>query len=536
MGLSAIEGIIDMVKIGYNIRLGALRQQSEETQSYAKAIEAAFHLITTAPEMGINSESDVALIDEWAAALSPAEIVWRSHSPLEGDWSMYPSNDEIVKRWLTEERPDYIRDDPSYEPSLSGDDPSTNSRYVKSRADLLRKATAAGIKVAVGAFRVGTPHADLIANGTYDDLIRAVLEGGHYFSVHEYCPGIPGAGDVFPYEALLEPESVKSKMKDDDWPTDASYNLLRHSDHFVLRAREMGLADPQIIVTEAFIDLIPNAVDVLEQLQDKYGIPAYNKDLRGVLAWRMYYADAFPEKSFSDVITQLCKYIEEAVYHPDYIQGVCLFSLNWDEDTPEGHNFLNPFLDNFRKTGLPNLNQSDSILTAPPPKIPSAADTISTRSPEFWAKLKELAIAGSKDDFETETEQEIPNVDISEDSATDAVPIPEQVLAENGQDAVSEETEPVLRASSTIEIPAVAMESMGSRWQQGLFESEGVRVRVAPFTDAEPIGLIMGEINGEQHIGDIQSDGYTWRWVRYIHQGEMLEGYAASAFYEFKRS
>lgn len=533
-----------MGKIGYHIHLGGLGQQKEESQQNAKKADAPFHLLVTSPDNGIHTEEEIAVLDSWAKALSPAQIIWRSYSSLEGDWSMFPSNTEIVKHWLSEDRPQYIRDDPANEPALSGNDPDVNSHYVKSRADLLRKAAAVGIKVAVGAFKVGTPDADLIADGSYDDLIRAVIEGEHYFSVHEFCPGIPGAGDIFDYSELLEPDSVSKVMKANPWPTEASYRHLRHSDNFVLRARELGLADPQIIVTESFLDFIPDAHEVIEELQDKYGIPAYDKDLRGVLAWRMYYADTFPLKRFSDVLTQLCKYLDDNVYYPDYIRGVCLYSLNWDLDNPQAHNFLDPFLDDFRRNGLPNLSEAYSILTPPPSPPPSAADTISTRSPEFWAKIKELTV-----NKEHQEEMEDPlsldisenssideaQEDITEDSTADGIPevleqIPSSVLSES-----SDESNPAIRASSTVEIPAVTLSSLGgSRWQKGIFRSEGVRVRVAPFTDAEPIGLLSGEKRGEQHIGEIQSDGYTWRWIRFTDQDNVVEGYAASAFYDFK--
>lgn len=516
-----------MGKIGYHINLQGLRQQAEEVQQHAKDIGAPFHLIMTNPPNGINGDDEIANVDDWANAFQPAQIVWRTKSNVEGDWTVFASNEEIVKRWLDEDRPQYIRDDPFSEPSLVGNDPKANSRYVQSRTDLLRMAAIADIKVAVGAFRVGTPSHDLIADGTYDDLIRAVVEGGHYFSVHEYCPGIPGAGDVFPYENLLKPHRVIKNMKVEQWPSQVDYRLLRRSDHFVLRAREIGLSDPQIIVTESFIDLIPYAKEVLEQLKDKYGIPAYNKELGGVLAWRMYYADAFPEKPFSEVVTQLTKYMEENVYYPEYIKGVCLFSLDWEQDTPEAHNYLDAFLNDFRKNGLPNLANQESILELVLPKAPSDADTISTRSPEFWAELRDAVEELPFDNDEPN------NVDISEDSTADGIPVGVSSVSHDMRDDTTDKNA-VIRASSTVEIPAIALEQLGSRWQEGTFHSEGVRIRVAPFTDAEPLGLLSGERNGQQHVGDIQSDGYTWRWIRYVHHGNLIEGYAASAFYEFK--
>jgi hypothetical protein len=562
-----------MAKIGYNINLGGLRDQVKEAQSNAKVATAPFHLVMTAPANSINTQGDLEALDRWAEIVKPAQLVWRTYSKLESDWSIFPSNDEIVKRWVAENRPQYVRDDPSNEPSLGGTDRENNVRYVKSRTDLLRKAADAGIKVAVGAFSVGTPHESLIFDGTYDDLIRAVVEGEHYFSVHEYCPGIPGAGDVFPYQELLNPENILKVMKPNPWPIEAAYWLLRRSDRFVVRAREIGLSDPQIIITEAYIDLIPDANDVLNKLRDKYGIPAYNKDMRGVLGWRMYYADAFPEKSFPDVVTQLSKYVEDNVFYPKHIKGVCLFSLNWDWDTPEAHNFLNPSLDDFRRIGLANIDASVSILTPQELPPPSDTDTVSTRSPDFWTLLQARtetssetgnltepgtveAVLPQESDAIVEEKSTIeippqePDVIVEEESAVDVSPVgvrdasddvitaigdsSSKVMRVGARGSSDEETLPSITASSTVELPAIALGTGKSRWQSGTFQSEGVRVRVAPFTDAEPIGLLVGEHTGQQHVGEIQSDGYTWRWVRYINDDTTIEGYAASAFYKFQ--
>lgn len=529
-----------MAKIGYNIKLGGLPDQVKEAQIETKVTVAPFHLVMTAPTDGINTQEDIKAVDTWAEIVKPAQIVWRTHSKLEGDWLSFPSNDEIVKRWLAEDRPQYVRDDPSNEPLLLDGDPEINGRYVESRADLLRKAADAGIKVAVGAFSVGTPHEGLIADGTYDDLIQAVVEGGHYFSVHEYAPGIPGAGDVFQYDELLNPETILKVMKPEPWPIQSVYWLLRRSDRFLIRARTMGLSDPNIIITESYIGLIPDANDVLNQLRDKYGIPAYNKDMRGILAWRMYYADAFPEKSFSDVVTQLSKYVEDNVFYPEHIKGVCLFGLNWDLDTPEAHNFSAPFLDDFRKEGLPNLDSCDSILKPPEIALSSDIDNVSTRSPEFWAQLQEGL---SESETAAAIQPSIPNAISDIESTVDVLPVGSRGALDDVATEIEDSSSQVIpvgvrgvssiTAASTVELPAVAL-ATNARWQAGTFESEGVRVRLSPFTDAEPIGFLTGRQTGHQHVGEIQSDGYTWRWIRYMNDGNLVDGYAASAFYKFQ--
>lgn len=344
-----------MTKIGYNINLSAIDNQTIED---ADNSNAAMHLLMT------TSHDAPRQVGIWKDRLGADKIVWRKYSTLEGNWSIYPDNDEIVKQWLSEGHLDIVRDDPCNEPSLANGDVEINKRYVKRSVDLLRKAVAMGIKVAIGAFSVGTPHHDRVADGTYDDLIRAVVEGGHYFSVHEYCPGIPGAGDTFGYYDLLEPQAAVEAMLPFKWPL-GDYWLLRRSDRFVKRARAIGLADPSIIVTEAFIDLIPDANDVLNQLREQYGAPQYNKDLRGVLSWLWYYQDAFPNMTYPKVIEHLTKYVAEKVYNQPYHKAVCLFALNNLWDTPQGHNYLNSALDNFRRFALPAIN--DGIMLSPEP-------------------------------------------------------------------------------------------------------------------------------------------------------------------------
>lgn len=344
-----------MSKIGYNIAMSWVDNQAIEN---AVASGADKHLIMT------ESDDAARQIGMWKDRLSADKIVWREYSRLEGNWSVYPNNVEIVEKWKTQGHRDIIRDDPTNEPSLDANNSELNQRYVKTRVDLLHIARTEGIKVAVGAFSVGTPHEDMINAGIYDDLIRAVVAGGHYFSVHEYCPGIPGAGDVFPYSELLNPQTVVSKMKQDIWGLD-DYWLLRRSDRFVKRARELGIADPQIIVTEAFIDNIDMG-DVREQLRRGFGLAEYNYDLRGVLAWREYWFEAFGTRDLNAIVQILTKYAANKVFNQSWIKGVCLFSLNKNWDTPEGHNWLNEMLRSFRETSLPFINAGIVSSSEPP--------------------------------------------------------------------------------------------------------------------------------------------------------------------------
>lgn len=358
-----------MSSIGYNVNLSAI---DNTTQNDVKLAGANMHLLMTVPQqldrVGVNGQTEINQIADWKLKIAPAKIVWRTYSKKEGDWKIFPNNDEIVKRWAYEGHSDVIRDDPANEPSLAGGDKLINEEYVTRSVDLLKQASANRITVAVGAFSVGTPHQDRINDGTYDPLIRAVVEGGHYFSVHEYCPGIPGAGDIFQYDELLNPQTVLSKMLQEIWAL-GDYWLLRRSDRLVKQARKLGLADPQIIVTEAFIDNIGDASEVLNQLRDKYGLVECNRNMRGVLAWRPFYHDVFDgiHSDYQLQVDYLTSYLANKVYNVAWIKGVCLFALNRNWDSPECHNWLNNSLNVFRRVLLPNINYN---LEVPPPKPP----------------------------------------------------------------------------------------------------------------------------------------------------------------------
>lgn len=344
------------MRIGYNVNLSAINNQAQEDAILSNADK---HLLMT------DGHNPSPQIQVWKDALGADKIVWRKYDQREGNWTEF-NNGQVISEWIADGHRDVIRDDPSNEPSLGGTDQDNNERYVKHSVDLLNRANNAGFTVAIGAFSVGTPHESMIDNGTYDDLIRAVVEGGHYISVHEYCPGIPGAGDVFPYAALSHPESVLSEMLTNQWALD-EYWLLRRSDRFVKRARQLGLADPRIIITECFIDYIPDASTILQKLRPPYGIAEYNNDLRGVLAWRDYYHVAFDGLDYELIVDRLTEYLAHKVYNQSWIHGACLFALNNLWDTPQGHNWLNARLDTFRRVFLPAIN---SQVTEPPEPEP----------------------------------------------------------------------------------------------------------------------------------------------------------------------
>lgn len=86
------------------------------------------------------------------------------------------------------------------------------------------KAREQGRTLAVPNFSVGNPHEEAIRNGKYDPMLRAVIQYGHYFSVHEYFW---------------------------DWPlyTDFPFHIGRYRE-WRARARVLRLSAPNILLTE----------------------------------------------------------------------------------------------------------------------------------------------------------------------------------------------------------------------------------------------------------------------------------------------
>lgn len=341
-------------KLGYNILADGYSLQFVDD---IKAAQAPYHLVMTVPANGVDGAQDIATFDSWAEKLAPAKIVRRTYSRLEGDWSLYRSPKEQVALWKSQNRPQYIHEAPSNEPSLWRD-PEINRRFVANQVELMDRAADVGITVAAGVFSVGLPYEGYIKDGIYDNFIRAVNRGKHYISAHLYGTGMIDLGEVIGYGAGIDP--TIADIRNFRWPFGVEHNywLLRRPDYFAHRAIAIGEAIPPVLATEGVIDLIPDALSVLNAIDRKYKMQKYNYDLRGILSWKEYYKAAYPDLTLSQVAAKMAEHILNNVLWPDFYKGIMLFAVNNLWDTPQGSNYGNAELNDFRKIYLPAMARS----------------------------------------------------------------------------------------------------------------------------------------------------------------------------------
>jgi murein DD-endopeptidase MepM/ murein hydrolase activator NlpD len=331
----------------------------------------------TSPPFGVNRINEIDNLNRYRKHLPDSAIIWRTWHPKEGNWSILPPPAEQVRLWKNEGSSlrAIVRDDPSNEPSLPHQRMDLMTRYVQDRTELLNRAADEGIRVAVGAFSVGTPHESLIENGLFDPLLRAIHAGNHMISYHSYSPGIPGAGDLVSFDVLRDPLKAATMLRERDrrWEP-GRYWYLRRTDFFRTRAQQLGLPPPPIMMTEAVFDDVLSTQSFYGELRHKYGLPQYMNDLRGVTSWRKYWSAAFPNQSLYDVLDMLLLYLKRNVFYLDDIRGVCLFSINKGWET-RGHNWAHPDLMEYIIKRLPLLNREQQTTPEPPAPTPPTVTT-----------------------------------------------------------------------------------------------------------------------------------------------------------------
>ena len=390
-----------MVGMGYNISLGNLGHRYDEAMRNARDSGADFHLVMTNPHGGVNGAGEINEIQRWKDAMPDGtRLLWRTFLATNGEWvrtlgfnlvseMMALSEADFrahcirwaqgqAQQWAREGHQDVIRDDPDNEPKLSGASDDVVRRYVISREELVKACKAVGITVAVGAFSVGLPHEGWIDRGLFDPLLKIA----EVFSVHEYPPAMVGVGDVLPYEAMFEPETLWAKLPKQVWAISTIYSLMRRCDHLKLRAELVGNPNLEFIISETSTNEdIPDAHRVTSQLRGVYGKPECGGDLRGVQAWTRYHERVFGSNDVNQNVAQMIEYMLKYIYSVKHVIGVCFFALNykWGEGA-EGenrcHNLLNEMFDYLRRVLIPDINKRirEADVVTDIPKLPEGFD------------------------------------------------------------------------------------------------------------------------------------------------------------------
>lgn len=261
---------------------------------------------------------------------SPPIVVHRSYDSDEGsEWAVEPSS-ENINQWNREGYKHLIRycvNEPSYGGNQSVE------QFVNYHVQLMASARANGITLACGNFAVGSFRWEDIAAGRYDPFLRAINDYGHYLACHEYTQTVlPFGVSQWPREYLLD----RTLVQPANWPTASQlptamqfdpvirnmnyprYYHLRRCDWFLLRADQIGIPRPRIILTEYGWDSLADIKPTIEPLRWQFGLPQYMNDLRGVNTYARLWGWYYPNWSFGRAACEQLKW-GDSIYPEEYV-------------------------------------------------------------------------------------------------------------------------------------------------------------------------------------------------------------------------
>lgn len=261
---------------------------------------------------------------------SPPIVVHRSFDSDEGsEWAREPSL-ENISQWNREGYKHLIRYCTN-EPSYGGN--QSIEQFVSYHVQLMAQARANGITLACGNFAVGSFRWEDIGAGRYDPFLRAINDYGHYLACHEYTQTVmPFGVSQWPREWLLD----RNQVQVSNWPTMAQlptamqfdpierrlnyprYYHLRRCDWFLLRADQIGIPRPFIILTEYGWDSLADIKPTIEPLRWTYGLNRYMNDLRGVNTYSRLWGWYYPNWSFGRAACEQLKW-GDSIYPPEYV-------------------------------------------------------------------------------------------------------------------------------------------------------------------------------------------------------------------------
>ena len=211
-----------MVTFGYHIDTESFSH--ETLLGMVKASGADFHLLMINPNGYFLGSGDILTIKRWLADIPNASFIIRSYSVSEGDWSVYPKPVEyevfwrtLAKQFTPEQLARLVFDDCVNEPNLGGTDVGAARAYVARCVAMVRAASNAGIKFAVGAWSVGTPHESLFET-EYLPLWKALAQYKQGISLHAYGAIPLEAGELVPLSVVLDAENAQAVQTKDRWP------------------------------------------------------------------------------------------------------------------------------------------------------------------------------------------------------------------------------------------------------------------------------------------------------------------------------
>lgn len=343
-----------------------------------RASGASIHMIMLDPKSYFLGAGDVATIKKYLNDLPNVTLIVRTFHNSQGDWQNYPDaipdssgkrtkNYETHWTWLRVQLGDLakrvILDSPFNEPNLD-DNPTNAKKFVDYCIYLVRSASNAGMKLAIGAFSVGVPHESLFET-EYLPLWKAIAQYQMGISLHLYAAIPFEAGEQVPLNIVLNARLARHFMLDERWGMDYQGWFIGRAYRYIQVFERYGLGIPDLFVTECLVDNVFNTDSsaIKEMWKVKYNSPAY-PDPRGVRCWEKYLLEMFKEDGFD--FQQSLKFLfrharKNIFFHPAF-KALCIFALNSQWDYPNGtnkeagSNFAHPALDVFTMKYIPEIN------------------------------------------------------------------------------------------------------------------------------------------------------------------------------------
>lgn len=376
-----------MVTFGYNTDCASI--SFERAVSAMQASRATHHLIMMDNRSFFWQQGEIDTIKKYCQAVPKATFIVRLYNANEGNWKAYPQASEYQKNWtwaksaLGEYANRVVFDDCVNEPNLAPLTHPDAALYVQRCVKLIEAASASGIKLAIGAFSVGSLQEDILST-TYTPLWNALKQHKQAISWHLYGAIPFEAGELAPLNIVLDARKARTYMKDEKWPMSHLGWLIAESYRVIQICESMGFT-PEIYITECIVDnVLGSQPDVKEAWRNKYGLNEFMRDPRGIRTWSKYLAEFFEadKLDFEHGIAKLLQHARKNIFFHPAFKGACLFALNaqWDygyEGKPNGthkeagSNYDRPEYALFRSTLLGIVNTEvfapNPIPTPPPP-------------------------------------------------------------------------------------------------------------------------------------------------------------------------
>lgn len=335
---------------------------------------------------------DLDTIRKYCAAVPNCKFIVRLYHRNEGNWQNYPKASEYEAnwRWVKSQLGALINrlilDSPFNEPNLAGDNATLAKPFVDYCVSLVQAAVNAGVKLAIGAFSVGTPHESLLKT-VYLPLWRICARYGQGISIHAYGAAIPEIGELVSMDTVLDPVKSRAAMIDRKWDMKHAGYLMARFYRIIQIWQEFDLGTPEhpypeLYVTEGIIDNIFNSQTstIKEEWRSKFGIVMFNLDPRGARTWERWLRVVFPELDFQQALKLIFRHARKNIFYHPAFKAICIFALNpqWDygytghpngTNKEAGSNFDRPEYAIFRNVYLSEIN-AEVYEDIPMPQFP----------------------------------------------------------------------------------------------------------------------------------------------------------------------